>query len=229
MKSLIISILIFCLSTTLLFTQSFEKDAAAWHKKAIMTCGMIKSPNPDADLIIKNISQLESGINELQNKYIDNPPLEFAKDVNWNTYLLKLKENLIVVKERIAKQEYNKAQLFCPYFCTIFGKMHKINGTTDLTDIMFSWRMEIKNTTDMFNAGNILGAKQNITKVENLYQNLLKMKVTKKNQTFENLFKSIEQFYLAWINAIKINDSKIIDENYNAFMKAFSKPYLSTL
>ena len=229
MKSLFISLLVACLTTTSLFAQSFEKDASAWHKKAIMTCGMIKSQNPDSALITKNIAELEAGINDILKMYMNNPPAEYAKDVNWNSYLLSLKENLTVVKERVEKKEYLKASFFCPYFCNIFGKMHKINGTTDLTDIMFSWRMEIKNTTDMFNAGNISGAMQNVKRTEESYQNLLKMKAAKNNETFESLFAPLEQIYVAWLNAIKISDSQKINESYNSFMKAFSKPYLSTL
>lgn len=230
-KYLVLSIAMLFALVTLVESQesSFDKEASSFHKKAIMTCGMIKSQNPDLALITKNIAELEAGINNILKMYMNNPPAEYAKDVNWNSYLLSLKENLTVVKERVEKKEYLKASFFCPYFCNIFGKMHKINGTTDLTDIMFSWRMEIKNTTDMFNAGNISGTMQNVKRTEESYQNLLKMKAAKNNETFESLFAPLEQIYVAWLNAIKKSESEKINESYNSFMKAFSKPYLSTL
>lgn len=209
--------------------QSFDSDAAQWHKKAIMTCGMIKSVNPDSAFLNKNLAELETEFDILLKKYINNPPAEYAKDANWNSYLFTLKENLMVVKERAERKEYAKASIFCPYFCTTFGKIHKINGTTDITDLMFSWRMEIKNTTDMFNAGNNSGALHNLETVDKLYQNILKKKTTVKIETFEEIFKPIDQVYLIWIDAVRKENTTEINQQFNSFMKLFAKPYLSTL
>lgn len=209
--------------------QSFDCDASSWHKKAIMTCGMVKSTNPDTLLINKNLAELEAEFQILFNKYYDNPSEEYAKDVNWNFYLLTLKENLTVVKERVEEKNYKAASVFCPYFCTTFGKIHKINGTTDLTDLMFAWRAELKNTTEMFNVGNLKGASQNSKQLENLYQKVVEFKSTNNNPSFNELFNPLDKIYSVWISALKDGNASALNETFSNFMKTFPKAYLSTL
>lgn len=228
-KVYLLTALLITLTFTNVKAQTFNTDAAKWHKKAIMTCGAIKSQNPDSITINKNLSELETEIDLLLKNYLDNPPAEYAKDVNWKTYLLTLSENLKAVKERVESKNYKGASFFCPYFCTTFGKMHKINGTTDLTDLMFAWRMEIKNATDMFNTTNITGAEQNLVEVEKLYLKVTEMKKLEANSSFEELFKPLEESYIQWRTALKDKDKNALNESFNRFFKLFAKPYLFTL
>lgn len=51
----------------------------------------------------------------------------------------------------------------------------------------------------------------------------------KDEKLFKNLKNTSEQIYESWLNAIKLNNSTVINETYNSFMKAFSKLYLSIL
>ena len=109
------------------------------------------------------------------------------------------------------------------------GKLHKINGKTDLTDVMFAWRTELKNTSDMFLAGNTAGANQNISIVEDLYQKVIAMKTKKNDGTLNELFTPLDDAYKTWLKAVKTLDIQAINLVQNKFIEAFSKPYLATL
>jgi len=210
-------------------TQSFDCEIIPWHKKAILTCGMIKDQNPDFAIISKNLNELQSELKAISDNYINKPPREYEKDPNWKSYLVSLNEYVAVIKERVENKQYTQASVFCPYFCMTIGKLHKINGKTDLTDVMFAWRTELKNTSDMFLAGNTAGANQNISIVEDLYQKVIAMKTKKNDGTLNELFTPLDDAYKTWLKAVKTLDIQAINLVQNKFIEAFSKPYLATL
>lgn len=209
-------------------TSLFDKEIAPWHKLATMQCGMLKANPVDAAQILKNLDELETGLKVFTDKYLDTPPAEYAKDVNWKSYFLTLSENIAVVKERVEKKQFAKASVYCSTFCKTFGQMHKINGTTDLTDVTFSWRMELKNTADMFNAGNLAGYKHSIPLVEGIYKNVVAKKIQRNDIAMNETFKPLDKAYAAWIKAIKIDDKDAMNAAYKSFMDAFPKPYMAS-
>lgn len=208
---------------------SFNKEFAAWHKKAIITCGLIKTPNPDSSIISKNLHELEIEFEELSDKYLNEPPEEYLKDVNWKLYFMSLHEFVAAIKERAENRQYAQASVFCPYICMTVGKMHKINGTTDITDVMFSWRTEIKNTSDMITTGNIAGANQNVITVNELYQKVINIKTKKNDASLDELFIPLSEAYNSWLNAAKEGNSETVTNSFNAFLKLFTKAYLATI
>ena len=160
----------------------FDEEIAPWHKKAVMTCGMLRDMKTfDPQKMLNNLAELSSKLKVLQNKYADNPPQEYANDPQWKTYFEDLADNIVIVKERIEKKQYRLVQNYCGNFCRIFGRMHKNNGLTDLTDLMFSLRAEIRGAMDMYNARNFGGAKESLPMVKNLLN-----KVDGKAKVFEN-------------------------------------------
>ena len=121
-------------------TKSFDEEIAPWRKKAVMTCGMLRNmDNFDQQKFIKNLDELEAELKVITEKYLNNPPAEYAKDPQWKTYLEDLMDNTNVIRERVEKKQYRLAQKYCPFYCMTFVKMHINNGRTDLTDVMFSW------------------------------------------------------------------------------------------
>lgn len=208
---------------------SFERDIVPWHKKAVMTCGALKKAPVDEQMVLKNIKELQSEITEISNKYLSNVPEEYRNDVNWPGYLTALTEYVTVIGERIEKKQYPKASVFCPNICMTFGKMHKINGKTDITDVMFVWRMEMKNTTEMISAKNFKGAENNIVAVENHFKKLKEMIEKNKNPEFEKLFTPLEKIYSEWIELNKTKKWDKVSVTFGNFFKEFSKPYLYTL
>ena len=98
----------------------------------------------------------------------------------------------------------------------------------DLADLTYSWRMELKNTTDMFNAGNTAGYKQNLPVVENIYQKLVSMKAKHKYKTINELFNPLQQTYADWLKSIQAGDTNAMNVAYQKFMDGFTKPYLAS-
>lgn len=208
---------------------SFDGEFGSWHKKAIMTCGMIKSQSPDYETITGNLKEMENELKAITDKYLNNPPEEYAKDPNWRSYLIALTENLSAVKERAIRKQYPQAASFCAYFCSTVGKMHKINGITDLTDLMFSWRAELKNTTDMVSVGNTDGAAKNLAVVEELYRQVTAMKAKRNNSSLNELFLPLDEAYKTWLKTTKYGDATKLSQCLNKFTELFSKPYLTTI
>jgi len=228
-KKMIIALLLAAATVTgFAQTSSFDKEITPWHKLATMQCGMLKANPVNAEQILKNLDELTSGLKVFTDKYLANPPAEYAKDVNWKSYFLTLSENIVVVRERVEKKQFAEASVYCSTFCKTFGQMHKINGTTDLTDVVFSWRMELKNTADMFNAGNTAGYKQGIPMVESIYQKVVAKKAQRDDSALTETFKPLDEVYNTWIKAIKSGDKKAMNAAYNAFMDAFPKPYMAS-
>ena len=208
---------------------SFEKDIVSWHKKAVMTCGALKKSPVNEQMVLKNIKELQSEIAKISKKYLTNVPKAYKNDANWPGYLTALTEYVTVIGERIEKKQYPKASVFCPNICMTFGKMHKINGKTDITDVMFAWRMEMKKTTEMVSAKNFKDAKNNIAAVENHFRKLKEMIKKNKNPEFEKLFNPLEKIYSEWINVNKTKKWDKVPFVFGRFLKTFPRSYLYTL
>lgn len=211
-------------------TKSFDEEIAPWHKKAVMTCGMLKNMDSfDQQKFIKNLDELEAELKILSEKYSNNPPTEYAKDPQWKTYLEDLMDNTNVIRERIEQKEYRLAQKYCPFYCMTFGKMHRNNGRTDLTDVMFMWRAEIKNAMDMFSAGNVDGAKNHLEMVDRMTSEVKSYQQKKNDPKFDEIFIPIEEIVKKWKDGIQSKDTEKAKLNFNEFINGFGKPYVYTL
>ncbi len=208
---------------------TFEQEMGAWHKKAIQVCGAMKKEPVDEMLIARDAAALVPEIAALLAKYRAAVPSAYAKDPNWPAYLVALNEYAAVIRERVEKKQYREALVFCPSICMTFGKMHKINGTIDLTDLMFAWRMEMHATTDMLVVGNRAGIEENLKVVEGLYHKILAFKKKKNDPTFNDLFKPADDAYAVWRKEIQDGDPQRAVAAFKSFFVQFSKPYLSTL
>jgi len=211
-------------------TKSFDEEITPWHKKAVMTCGMLRNMDSfDQGKFIKNLDELEAELNAISEKYLNNPPAEYANDPQWKTYLEDLKDNTNVIRERIEKKQYRLAQKYCPFYCMTFGKMHRNNGRTDLTDVMFSWRSEVKNAMDMFSAGNVDGAKNHLEMVDRMFGKLKSYQQKKNDAKFNELFAPVEEIVKAWKDGVENKNIEKAKTNFGKFMNDFSKPYGYTL
>lgn len=211
-------------------TKSFDEEITPWHKKTIMTCGTLRNMDSfDQKKFIKNIDELEAELKVISGKYLNNPPVEYAKDPQWRTYLDDLMDNTNVIRERIEKKQYRLAQKYCPFYCMTFGKMHRNNGRTDLTDVMFMWRAEVKNAMDMFSAGNVDGAKNHIEMVDRMYGKVKSYQQKKNDAKFNELFAPVEQLVNDWKDGITNNNAEKAKGNFAKFMNDFGKPYMVTL
>lgn len=210
--------------------KSFDEEIAPWHKKAVITCGMLKNMDSfDQGKFIKNLDALEAELKVISEKYLNNSPVEYAKDPQWKTYLEDLMDNTNVIRERIEKKEYRLAQKYCPFYCMTFGKMHRNNGRTDLTDVMFMWRAEVKNAMDMFAAGNVKAAKNHLEMVDRVYSKVKSYQQKKNEAKFNELFTPVEEIVKVWREGIANNNVEQAKTNFDKFMNEFGKPYGYTL
>ena len=111
MKNMLVALFIVTATVTgFAQTVSFDREIAPWHKKATMQCGMLKASPVDAAQILKNLDELTAGLKALSDKYLDNPPAEYARDPNWKSYFQTFGENIVVVRERVEKKQLKRLQ-----------------------------------------------------------------------------------------------------------------------
>ena len=228
MKKLFLMIFGFGLIAPSMFAQSiFDKDASAFHKKAVMTCGTMKAPAPSEEQVANVLSAAAAELETLTQKYKNNPPAEYKNDPLWLSYFEDFADNLTLVKTMADQKKYTIAAKYCNTFCQIFGKMHKNNGTVDLTDMLFSLNMQMKLTTDMANAGNTTSAKENIGMIKKLLEHTSAKVKSVKN--FEQLFAPIHTTATAWVKAIEAGDAKRAKTVSASFSTDFPKPFIASM
>lgn len=225
-----LTILFLLSSFTFSQTNSFDKDAVSWHKKAVMTCGMLRDMQSfDQQKMLNNLIELSDELKTLQEKYADNPSSEYANDPLWKTYFEDLADNISIVKERVEKKQFRLVSNYCGNFCRIFGRMHKNNGTTDLTDVMFSLRAEIRMAMDMFNAKNIKGAKESLPMIKTILNKVDMKAKTFNNKNYDEAYNPLKSIVQNWIEAVEKDELKSVLENFNLFTNEFPKSYRLTL
>ncbi|HFE63768.1 MAG TPA: hypothetical protein ENK14_05030 [Caldithrix sp.] len=228
MKKYLVLLIVLVLSSVVFAQATFETDAAAWHKNAIMTCGMLKKMESfNQQVMLQKLDALTSGMSEIQAKYANNPPEAYKNDPMWKMYFMLFQDNLKNIKEKVSNKQYKFARVYCANICKTFGRMHRNNGTTDLTDLMFSLRMEIMGRMEMFSAHNYQGASANLSAVENLLNKVDLMAKGQKN--YAALFAPLKASILDWISALKNGDHKKVKESLGVFVGEFPKAYLDTL
>jgi hypothetical protein len=230
-QELFLSLLLFVTSSfTIAQINSFDKDAAPWHKKAVMTCGMLRDMKTfDQQKMLNNLDELSTELNVLQAKYTINPPAEYSNDPLWKSYFEDFADNIAIVKERVENKQYRLVQNYCGNFCRIFGRMHKNNGLTDITDLMFSLRAEIRGAMDMYNAQNYKGAKENLYLVKTLLSKVMKKAEMKSSKEFDVQLEQLKSSTESWSEAIEKDNKQAVADRFNNFMNVFPKPYMMTL
>ena len=229
MKKLNVILFAVVLMTASLFAQTqFDKDAAVFHKKAIMVCGIMKTANPNAEQVSKLISSASKELTSLTQKYKDNPPAEYKKDPLWKSYFEDWADNLTFVKTFAGQKDYKLVSKYCNTFCQIFVRMHKKNGTTDLTDLLFTLNMQLKLTTDILNAGNVKGVKENIEMLNNMLKNTAAKVKSLINKNIEEMFSPLDKKTQSLIKALEGSNSEIANSLYAAFMKEFPKLFIAS-
>jgi soluble cytochrome b562 len=214
------------------FAQSnFEKDFVAFHKKAIMTCGLIKKPEMHKKAeILQELKEFRTQLGELQKKYAGNPPEEYSNDPLWKSYFMGFYDIIDALQTRVEKENYKVAAMNCSRFCMLFDKIHTINGHLTLTDMMFRWFSQVTMTTNMVNAANYPGAEHNDKNVRELHKKVLEFKkAAKKSEEFNKEFKNIDKLYSKWLNALESNDYQGVSDTFKKFQGAFGKVFLMSL
>jgi hypothetical protein len=207
----------------------FDKDVKPWHKKATMTCGMMRDMKTfDPQKMLSNLAELDNELKSLSEKYLNNPPKEYAADPLWKTYFEDLADNIRIVRERVERKEYRLAQKYCGQFCMTFGKMHRTNGRVTLTDMLFSLRMEVRNAQHMVNAGNIQGAKAHVSTLVKLHENIQQQLAQPANPKLSELQKPLMNAYDQWGTAVNAGDTKKAKDAFTTFMNEFPKLYGAT-
>ncbi|MGQ9799622.1 MAG: hypothetical protein ACUVRG_10120 [Ignavibacterium sp.] len=145
MKKLFVVLFAVVLTSSMFAQSVFDKDASGFHKKAVMVCGSMKIQSPDAQKVTEAINSAAAELEMLIQKYKNNPPAEYKNDPLWSSYFDDFVDNLTLVKTFADQKNYKIASKYSNTFCQIFGRMHRNNGTVDLTDALFTLNMQMKN------------------------------------------------------------------------------------
>ncbi len=231
MKKVIYTMLfLFATSSISLAQSSFDKDMTKLHSDIFKSCGMIKSKGAkDNAKILNSLAALKEEITKLQTEYVKNPPKEYAKDPLFASYFFQMKDVADILSERVSRNDYKAAVMNCSGFCKTFNKMHMINGTLDLTDVMFMWYSQISMTNFMINAGNTKGASMNAKKIPGLYKMVLTQKSKKNSSAFNEEFKKLDKSYRVWIKAVENNNFKDAQSEAKTFNSIFPLVFKSSL
>lgn len=208
---------------------SFDKEASSFHKKAIMACMMTKAPSQDARKLADALNVAKKDLENLIHKYKSTPPPAYKNDPLWTSYFEDLEDNVTLVKTFTEQGNFKLASKYCNVFCRTFLRMHKNNGTVDLTDMLFSINMQMKLTTDILNAGNSLGTKENIDMVKKLIEKTSAMVKSSGNANFNELFVPFEKTAQNWITAIENSDAKKANELYGELLPSFKKIFMASM
>jgi len=228
MKKISLLLFVIGLMASSMFAQSsFDKEASGFHKKAVMTCGTMKAANPTEEQVANVISAAATELETLTQKYKNNPPVEYKNDPLWSSYFDDFADNLTLVKTLAAQKDYKIAAKYCSTFCQIFGRMHRNNGTVDLTDMLFALNMQMKLTTDMANAGNMKLAKENGVMIKKMLEQTTEK--VKHTENFEPQFAPINKTAVEWIKAIENGDAKAANSLYTTFSTDFPKPFIASM
>ena len=106
--------------------------------------------------------------------------------------------------------------------------MHKNNGTTDLTDLLFTLNMQLKLTTDILNAGNVEGVKENIRMLKAMLKNASAKVKSLNNKNIEEMFSPLDKKTQSLIKALEGSNSETANSLYAAFMKEFPKLFIAS-
>lgn len=230
MKKLYIILLAVSLTVSSMFAQSvFDKEASGFHKKAVMVCGTMKAEAPTEQQVNNVITAADAELKMLTEKYKSNPPAEYKNDPLWSSYFDDFADNLTLVKTLAAQKDYKIAAKYCSTFCQVFGRMHRNNGTVDLTDALFALNIQMKMTTDMSNAGNVTSAKENIGMIKKMLEQASKKVKASQVAGITELFAPIEKSANDWLRAIENSDSKSANTLYTSFSADFPKVFIASM
>jgi len=227
---ILLTLIAFAFASVSISAQTFEEEMTTLHTNAIKTCGMIKAPgNHDNVKVLRALNNLKTEIATDEAKYVKNPPAEYAQDPLLKSYFEELDDIMNALIERVKRNNYARATMNCSRICMVFNKMHMNNGTLDLTDMMFSWKMQMTMTMNMLNAGNTVGAYKNLHKVEMVYNKMLQLKNKKENDAFIAEFNKVNNLYKNWKKAMDNKNVDVAKSNFAQFNKIFGKAFMLSL
>jgi len=227
---ILLTLIAFAFASISITAQTFQDEMTTLHKNAVKTCGMIKAPgNHDNVKVLKALNNLKTEIATNEAKYVKNPPAEYAKDPLLKSYFEELDDIVNALIERVKINNYARATMNCSRICMVFNKMHMNNNTFDLTDMMFSWKMQMTMTMNMLNAGNSVSAYKNLHKVDMAYNKMLQLKNTKNNDVFIAEFNKVDNLYKDWSSAMMSKNENVAKSNFAQFNKVFGKAFILSI
>lgn len=224
MKKSIFSGLVFALFSIGAATaqSNFETAMRDLHLKAVNTCGMVKSQTGhDKEKIVASFNELKGMSKTIQETYTNNRPAGYEKDPMFASYFVQINDITDHQIALVEKENYQVATMNCSQFCMTFKKMHAINGTTDLTDVMFDLNMQMSMTMFMIDADNLKGAQMSFTKIPEAFQKVVAFKNKKADAEFNKSFEKIDALYNEWTKAMDAKDYTKAKEVFGAFSSAF--------
>ncbi len=206
---------------------TFFEELSDLRKKMIPMCAKLKMKDKtDQSKLFKEIDSIIENWKTITKKYQKNPPLQFIKDSDWNTYFDEALDNFIIMRERVAQNNLNRAVQFCGMNCNLFVNMNHINGINKISDQLFVVRKNVRVIMKMINAENWKGALELQTVNRKFVKNMMNSKSGHfdKKKLSEDL-KTIKITYDEFISMAKKKDKSGANDKFLKFMKTFSSVY----
>ena len=201
---------------------NFETAMRDMHLKAVNTCGMVKSKDGhNKAKIIASFNELKAMSSSIQSTYNKNRPVGYTTDPMFASYFVQINDIADHQIALVEKENYQVAAMNCSQFCMTFKKMHAINGTTDLTDVIFNLNMQMNMTMFMMNADNLKGAQMSFTKIPEAYQKVVAFKNKKADAEFNKSFEKVDMLYNEWAKAMDAKDYTKAKEVFGNFSAVF--------
>jgi hypothetical protein len=209
----------------------FEQELTSLHKKAIMTCSIIKKPEVHKQSeMLQALDELKMQVFGLQKKYADYQPAGYENDPLWKSYFMEFNDIINALQTRVGNGNYKPAAMNCSRFCMLFDKIHTVNGHVDLTDMMFRWFSQTTMTTNMVNATNYEDAMNNLKQVKILHKKVLEFERTsQRSDESHTAFDKINELYNQWVKALESRDYQLTVNTYKKFQDAFGKAFIMSL
>jgi len=211
--------------------KTFDSELSGLRRNIIAMCAQLQAgqPKENQEQLLKEVDNIISSWEGITTKYKNNPPKEYSKDPAWQSYFDEALDNFKIMRQKAEGKDYKRAMQFCGQNCALFVKIHQVNGKTNIADLMFAVRQNVRLAVSMAKAGNYTGAKESIGQGLIQLKKIEKYKNTSnKTNEKENIsdVKYLKQIFHKMKDIIDKQNTKEIDNQLKIFLNDFSKLYI---
>jgi len=207
----------------------FDKELSSLRKNIISMCAQLQAgqPKESQEQLLKEIDGIISGWEGMASAYKATPPAEYSKDPAWKSYFDEALDNFRIMRQKAEEKKYGRAMQFCGYNCSLFVKIHEVNGRSTLTDKMFMLRQNVRLAVSMAKAENWAGAQETIKKCSSNLNEIKKYPKPQNNDENEYSLdiNQVESAYNKIMEVINNRNIQAIDGQLKSFIEDFGKIY----
>ena len=210
-------------------TTGFQSDLSALRGKIIPMCAQLQigKPAEDNTKLLADINAIIAVWKDLAAKYKGNPPVEYAHDASWNSYLEEVLDNFNLMRVRAEQNNYRRAMQFCGMNCGVFVTMNQVSGIDKASDKMFMVRKNAKLMMEMAKADNWKGAEHVREHTKEMVAAMIKSAAPMgvDSKVFKKDMQAVREAYDGFAAMVAKKDKIGAGEKFMLFMKIFAGVY----